>query len=76
MVIIGRSEIVGKPLAKMLTDMNCTVTLYHSHTKNLAHHIYHCDLIVCAVGKASFLNCYPIYIPVIDVGINFNAEGN
>ena len=74
-VIIGRSEIVGKPLAKMLTDMNCTVTLCHSHTKNLAQHIYHCDLIVCAVGKAGFLNCYPIYVPVVDVGINFNAEG-
>lgn len=74
-VIIGRSEIVGKPLAKMFTDLNCTVTLCHSHTKNLAQHIYHCDLIVCAVGKAGFLNCYPIYVPVIDVGINFNKEG-
>ena len=74
-VIIGRSEIVGKPLAQMLTDMNCTVTLCHSHTKNLAQHIYHCDLIVCAVGKAGFLNCYPIYVPVVDVGINFNSEG-
>lgn len=74
-VIIGRSEIVGKPLAKMLTDMNCTVTLCHSHTKNLAQHIYHCDLIVCAVGKAGFLNCYPIYVPVVDVGINFDKNG-
>lgn len=74
-VVIGRSDIVGKPMAEMLTDLNCTVTLCHSHTKNLAQHIYHCDLIVCAVGKAGFLNCYPIYVPVIDVGINFNAEG-
>lgn len=74
-VIIGRSDIVGKPLARLLTDMNCTVTLCHSHTKNLAQHIYHCDLIIVAVGKAGFLNCYPIYVPVIDVGINFNEEG-
>lgn len=74
-VIIGRSEIVGKPLAKILTDMNCTVTLCHSRTKNLAKHLYSCDLIVCAVGKAGFLNCYPIYVPVVDVGINFDADG-
>lgn len=74
-VVIGRSEIVGKPVAKMLTDLNATVTLCHSHTKNLAAHIYHCDLIICAVGKAKFLNCYPIYVPVVDVGINFDENG-
>lgn len=74
-VVIGRSEIVGKPLAQMLTNLNATVTLCHSHTKNLATHIYHCDLIVCAVGKAKFLNCYPIYVPVVDVGINFDENG-
>ncbi len=74
-VVIGRSDIVGKPVAQMLTDLNATVTLCHSHTKNLAAHIYHCDLIICAVGKAKFLNCYPIYIPVVDVGINFDENG-
>ena len=74
-VVIGRSEIVGKPMAKLLTDANATVTLCHSHTKNLHMHIDHADLVVCAVGKAKFLNCYPIHIPVIDVGINFDENG-
>ena len=74
-VMIGRSDIVGKPFARGATDRNATVTLCHSKTKNLHQHIYHCDLIVTAVGKAGFLNCYPIYVPVIDVGINFNEEG-
>ena len=70
-VIVGRSDIVGKPLARMMTDRNATVTLCHSHTKQV-HDFYNiADLIVSAVGKPGFLNCYPIYIPVIDVGINF-----
>ena len=73
-VIIGRSDIVGKPLARMMTDADATVTLCHSKSK-LSSHIYHCDLIVSAVGKAGFLNCYPIHVPVIDVGINFNEQG-
>ena len=73
-VIIGRSNIVGKPLARMMTDADATVTLCHSKSK-LAAHIYHCDLIVTAVGKAGFLNCYPIHVPVIDVGINFDENG-
>lgn len=73
-VIIGRSNIVGKPLAKMMTDADATVTLCHSKSK-LAAHIYHCDLIVTAVGKPAFLNCYPIHVPVIDVGINFDNNG-
>lgn len=73
-VIIGRSEIVGKPLAKMMTDANATVTLCHSKSK-LDKHIKNADLIISAVGKANFLNCEDIYIPVIDVGINFNKEG-
>ena len=74
-VIIGRSEIVGKPLASAMTNADATVTLCHSRTKNLDWYTSHADLIVCAVGKANFLNCYPIYCPVIDVGINFNHEG-
>lgn len=73
-VIIGRSEIVGKPLAKMMTNANATVTLCHSKSK-LSKYLYDCDLIVTAVGKAGFLNCYPIHVPVIDVGINFDEDG-
>ena len=70
-VICGRSEIVGKPLARLMEEKNATVSLLHSHTRN--HHDYYdiADLIVTAVGKPGFLNCYPIRVPVIDVGINF-----
>lgn len=60
--IIGRSDIVGKPLARMMPMRLC-----HSHTQNLWSHIQNADLIVSAVGKANFL----IHVPVIDVGINF-----
>ncbi len=74
-VIIGRSNIVGKPLAKMMTDANATVSLCHSKTKNMSEYLFIADLIVSAVGKTNFLNCYPIYKPVIDVGINFNKDG-
>lgn len=72
-VIIGRSEIVGKPLARMMTDADATVTLCHSKS-NLSKYIHNCDLIITAVGKAGFLNCYPIHVPVIDVGINFKTD--
>lgn len=73
-VIIGRSNIVGKPLARMMTDADATVTLCHSKSK-LSSHLYSADLIVTAVGKPAFLNCYPIHVPVIDVGINFDNNG-
>lgn len=74
-VIIGRSDIVGKPLARLMTDANATVTLCHSKTKNLWTHLSNADLIISAVGKPKFLNCYAIHVPVIDVGINFDEKG-
>lgn len=74
-LVIGRSDIVGRPLAKMLLDRDATVTVCHSKTKDLWRHIEMADLIICAVGKAKFLNCYAIHVPVIDVGINFNENG-
>ena len=74
-VIIGRSNIVGKPLAKMMTDADATVTLCHSKTQGLDCHLRNADLIVTAVGKAKFLNCYSIHVPVVDVGINFDENG-
>lgn len=73
--IIGRSDIVGKPLAKLMTDANATVTLCHSKTRNIDRHVVGADLIVSAVGKRKFLNCYAIHVPVIDVGINFDENG-
>lgn len=74
-VMIGRSDIVGKPLARMMTDKDATVTLCHSKTKNIWKFIKLADLVVSAVGKAKFLNCYSINVPVIDVGINFDENG-
>lgn len=73
--IIGRSDIVGKPLAKMMTDADATVSLCHSKTQHLHDYVSMADLVVTAVGKPAFLNCYPIHVPVVDVGINFNSEG-
>ena len=70
-VIIGRSDIVGKPLAKLMTDEDATVTLCHSKTVDLDKFVKMADLIVCAVGKPHFLDCKDITVPVIDVGINF-----
>lgn len=73
--IIGRSDIVGKPLAEMCLDLDATVTVCHSKTKTLWNHLNRADLIVCAVGKENFLNCYSLHVPIIDVGINFTESG-
>jgi methylenetetrahydrofolate dehydrogenase (NADP+)/methenyltetrahydrofolate cyclohydrolase len=73
--VIGRSDIVGKPMAKILTDADATVTLCHSKTKNLDSILRDKDLIVCSVGKPNFLNCYSLHMPIVDVGINFNEQG-
>lgn len=59
----------------MLTDLDATVTLCHSKTKNLDALLESADLIICAVGKAKFLNCKNLNVPVIDVGINLNENG-
>lgn len=75
--IIGRSDLVGKPLAKMLTDKNATVTLCHSHTKDIYKHTRDADIVVCAVGHRKFLNCEKVnpFAIIIDVGINFDENG-
>lgn len=71
-VIIGRSNIVGKPLAFMLINEDATVTICHSKTKNLSEICKNADIIVCAVGKAKFLkrNMIKEGAVIIDVGIN------
>ena len=78
--IFGRSDIVGKPLAELMNKHNATVTLCHSHTKNIKEHIKYADIIVSAVGKKGFLTKdimrYCEKRPrVIDVGINFDESG-
>ena len=71
-VVIGRSNIVGKPMAMLLMQENCTVTVCHSRTKNLAEHTRRADILVAAVGKAGFVTADMVKpgAIVIDVGIN------
>lgn len=76
-VVVGRSNIVGKPMAALLTAADCTVTIAHSRTKNLPHHLAGADIVVAAVGRARFLSGDWIKpgATVIDVGINRTADG-
>lgn len=71
-VVIGRSNIVGKPMAMLLLRENCTVTMCHSRTKDLAEHTRRADILVAAVGKAGFVTADMVKpgAVVIDVGIN------
>ena len=76
-VIIGRSDIVGKPLATMLINYGATVTICNSHTKDLKSITQSADIVVCAVGKPKFLTADMIRegVIVIDVGINKGEDG-
>ncbi len=76
-VIIGRSNLVGKPVAQLLLNKNCTVTVCHSKTKNLAAVCKTADIIVAAVGKPKLVkkNMVKKGAVVIDVGINRLANG-
>ncbi len=71
-VVIGRSEIVGRPIAMMLLNRNATVTACHSHTKDLAGHCRRADVLISAVGKPGFIDINYVKegATVIDVGIN------
>lgn len=76
-VVIGRSNIVGKPMALMLLQKNATVTICHSGTKDLKAMTLQADVIVAAVGKVNVLTADMVKpgAVVIDVGMNRNAEG-
>ena len=71
-VVIGRSNIVGKPMAMLLLAQNATVTVCHSKTKNLAEIAREADILIAAVGKAGFITADMVKpgAVVIDVGIN------
>ena len=75
--IVGRSSIVGKPLSMMLTHANATVTLCHSHTKDLCAHTQCADILISSVGKAGFITADMVKkgAVVIDVGINRLENG-
>ena len=71
-VVLGRSNIVGKPLALMLLQRNATVTICHSRTKNLLEITQSADLLLAAVGQVGFVNAEMVRegAVVIDVGIH------
>lgn len=76
-VVIGRSNIVGKPMALMLLQKNATVTICHSATADLKHHCLQADVIVAAVGKRNVLTADMVKpgAVVIDVGMNRDDAG-
>lgn len=76
-VVIGRSNIVGKPLIQCLLNKNATVTICHSKTKNIAEITKEADILIAALGKPKFVkeNMVKENAVVIDVGINRNEEG-
>ncbi len=76
-VVIGRSNIVGKPMALMLLQQNATVTICHSGTVNLKEITLQADVIVAAVGKRNVLTADMVKLGavVLDVGMNRNDEG-
>lgn len=76
-VIIGRSNIVGKPLIQCMLRKDATVTVCHSKTQNIEEYTKKADIIIVAIGKAKFLEADMVKdgAVIIDVGINRNSEG-
>ena len=76
-VVIGRSAIVGKPMALMLLERNCTVTVCHSRTRNLKNITSSADILVAAVGRSGFVTADMVApgAAVVDVGINRTENG-
>ena len=75
--VVGRSNIVGKPVASLLLERNATVTICHSKTKNLSEIARKADILISAVGKPKFITCGFVKkaAVVIDVGINRDENG-
>ncbi|MCX0279345.1 bifunctional 5,10-methylenetetrahydrofolate dehydrogenase/5,10-methenyltetrahydrofolate cyclohydrolase [Bombilactobacillus mellis] len=76
-VIIGRSEIVGKPLAALLLRQNATITITHSQTRNLAAITKQADILIVAIGQANFIDKKYLKkgVIIIDVGANYDSHG-
>jgi methylenetetrahydrofolate dehydrogenase (NADP+)/methenyltetrahydrofolate cyclohydrolase len=76
-VVIGRSQVIGKPVSMMMLEENATVTICHSKTKDLKKTAQKADIIIAAIGKDRFIS--EEYLSegqiVIDVGINFGNDG-
>lgn len=76
-LIVGRGKLVGEPIAKMLLDKDCTVTIAHSKTKDLYTELQNADIIISAVGQPNTVNlgaCWKADI-VIDVGVSRDKNG-
>ena len=76
-VVVGRSNLVGKPLAQLLLDKNATVTICHSRTKNLGEITRQADIVCVAIGKAKFLKADMVKegAVVVDVGMDRDENG-
>lgn len=76
-VIVGRSELVGRPLAKLLLDKDATVTICHSKTENLSKYTINADILISAVGVSGVITSDMVSndTVLIDVGISRNANG-
>lgn len=76
-VVVGRSLVIGKPVAMLALKRNATVTMCHSRTKNLSEVMSAADIVICATGRAREYgkDCFKPGQIVLDVGINFDDEG-
>lgn len=76
-VVVGRSELVGAPISRLLLEANATVTMCHSYTKDLSFYTKQADILIVAVGKPQFINAQDVKkdAVVIDVGVNRQANG-
>ena len=74
-VVVGRSAILGKPMAMMLLAANATVTICHSRTQNLADHISRADIVVGAVGKPEFIQAAWIKDGAVVVDAGYHPGG-
>ncbi len=77
-VVVGRSPILGRPMAMMLLQADCTVTVCHSRTRDLARHLAGADLVVAAVGKPEFVKAawIPDHAIVVDAGYHPGGIGD
>ena len=66
-VVLGRSQLVGKPIAQLLMSRNATVTQCHSRTKDIASYVKQADILVAAIGKASFVKRSQTLITSIEI---------
>ena len=70
-LVVGRSYLVGKPIAQLLENQGCTVSVCHSQTKNLDKYLLNADIVVSATGKKNLISKVKPGSIVIDVGINY-----